>query len=163
MYLQGMTMRAIGHELGISVKTVFNDMERARQKWREVVARSYEEHLPAKLAELDAVRAAAWEGWKRSLEDDVTDHKEKGSNSQGSNSKRSKKRRRQSGNPAFLARVESATRMECKLLGLLDRDSGDGDTDAPKIVEVIITSREEHEEFNTISLENYQRRIGQAS
>lgn len=160
MFMSGSSMRAIGREVGVSVTTVFHDLDRARQKWKEETAKSYADHLPIKLAELDAIRAAAWDGWKRSLLDEVTKKREAGETDKGANSKRSTQRRGQSGNPIFLARLESCLRLECRLLGLLDGDIHIENINM-EVVEVVIQSKEQHEEFKkTLSFAAFQKQMG---
>lgn len=157
LYLTGSTLRGVARELGVSVTTVIRDMDRARKEWKLETAKTYDQLLPEKLAQLDAIRSAAWEGWKRSLRIEKVVSKEAGENANGSFSKLGKRQKHQAGDPRFLSQLEKCLRLECQLRGLLDADAGKTSDTMIEVVEVIIESPEQHKEFKTLSFEQYRK------
>lgn len=159
-YLTGSSMRRISQQMGISLSTVARDLQRTREAWQERNARTYEELLPEKLAALDVIRAQAWIGWKRSLRDERSETDETGTNGHGPFSKQRKRRKGQSGNPNYLSRLESCLRLECELRGMLNKDTGGNVNVAADVVEIVITTRAEHEEFKTLSMDEFRKLSG---
>lgn len=150
LYLAGEKLDVIAEQVGISKRTVIRDINRARKVWKEETARNYDELLPEKLTQLDEIRRAAWEGWKESRKDatEVTISEEHG---------KTVKTKGQSGNPSYLNQLAQILRLECQLRGILDTD---GDSmNIPSIVEVVITSKQEHEEFKSLNFEQYKNRL----
>lgn len=151
LYLQSARVHQIAKLMGISDRTVLRDIERARASWREVAGRVYDDLLPEKLAELDEIRRAAWKGWKRSLEDE-----EEITEETSAEGKKSKTRRRgQSGNPAYLNTLEKILRTECELRGMLDAKPAQ--EQVIPVVEVIVSNRDEKEQFETITTQQFKR------
>lgn len=149
LYLSGAKIADIAKEVGISERTVMRDINRAREQWKEHAARNYDELLPEKLMQLEEIRHAAWQGWVDSRKDfSETTVSDKGI---------ATKTRGQAGNAAFLGQLEKILRLECQLRGMLKDESES--TNVPTIVEVVIKSREEHEEFKTLNLEQYRKSV----
>jgi DNA-binding CsgD family transcriptional regulator len=158
MFLQGSSMRQIGREIGVSVHTVSKDLMRARKEWKSEAAKTYEERLPEKLAELNAIRAAAWEGWKRSLRPESIISKESNETKDGNFERRGRKRKTTAGDPRFLQRLESILRTECQILGMLDSDVTENNSVTVNAVEIVINNAKEKEQFEKIySLEEFQK------
>ncbi len=152
LYFQGMRVHRIAEKLGISDSTVLRDIERARQAWKEVAGKTYDDLLPEKLAELQEIKNAAWEGWRSSLAD-AKDEREESSDAHGNKTVR--RRRGQSGNPAYLNALTKAVETECQLRGMLDQKTAQ-EIVIP-VVEVVVTSREEKNQFETLTTEQFRR------
>ena len=161
-YLTGSTMREVSRQIGVSVVTIAKDLERARKAWKENVARSYDELLPEKIAQLDTIRAAAWVGWKRSLKNTKRNSNTKTTTLEGVIDSETIATETSSGDPRFLAQLERCLRLECELRGMLDQKKDTGEVHS-EVVEVVITTREEHDEFKSLSMEQFKIRIGKKS
>lgn len=160
MYLRGKTMASIAKKEGVSFETVRRDLRRARKQWRESQVATYEEHLDVQLAKLDEVEAAAWIGWERSLRDELTTGTEDGETPKGPISKTKVSRRNQSGNASFLKIIADAVRQRSELLGLTDPDARNSLNDENfAVVSVVVESRQEAEEMQSISVEKYKALI----
>lgn len=144
-YLTGESMVAISKTMGVGIRTVYRDLERAREVWKANAEQEYGRKLPEKLAQLAAVRGAAWEGWKRSLRDERTRTHEEGTSSEGAYSKTRSQRKGQSGNPAFLVTIHNCLQTECKLMGLLESDAGSDSVDSPRVITVVVDSVEQRD------------------
>ena len=161
-WLTGDSLRTIGDDLGISQVTVMRDLNRARETWKEETAKSYDELLPEKLAQLEAIRAAAWEGWKRSLKVTKRKTKTNTTHSEGFSETESTTRELSTGDPRFLAQLEKCLRLECQLRGMLDKDASGGQGTSAEVVEIVINTKAEHEEFKALSMEEFRKRTGKA-
>ncbi|MFG0261016.1 MAG: hypothetical protein ACF788_01300 [Novipirellula sp. JB048] len=158
LFLQGASLSEVARQLCISPSTASRDMMKAREAWKKETAKTYDELLPEKLAELDAIRAAAWEGWKRSIRPENTISNETSVGPDGETQRRGRKRKSTAGDDRFLARLESCLRLECQLRGLLDQDAGNTVSTVVNAVEIVINNAEEKEKFDKIySLEEFQR------
>lgn len=162
MYLTGSTIADIVRETGFAYRTIMRDMERARQTWKEETGKVYDELLPEKLAQLDAIRAQAWIGWKKSLRADVRKTKSVTNNSDGGSDTNTVSRSKANGDPRFLAQLEKCLRLECQLRGLLDSDLDTQKGSSAQVVEIVIASKEEHEEFKILSMESLRKQTGAA-
>lgn len=151
LYLQGNRVHRIAKVMGISDRTVLRDIDRARQAWKEKTGRTYDDLLPEKLAELEHIKRAAWVGWRESLKDEEETTETAGP--EGTTVRR--RRRGQSGNPAYLNTLCKLVETECQLLGLLDPKPSQ--ELAIPVVEVIVTTRQEKEEFETITTQQFRR------
>lgn len=151
LYFEGWRVHRIAKRLKISDRTVLRDIDRARAEWRERSGATYENMLPEKLAEIDQLRAASWEGWKKSLED-----AEEFAESVGPDGVTvTRKRRGQSGNPAYIRSLTKLIELECQLRGMLDPKPTQ--EQAIPVVEVIVTSREEKSQFETITTSQFKK------
>ena len=151
LYFQGMRVHPIAKRLKISDRTVLRDIDRARHTWRESASQTYDDLLPEKLAEIDELKRAAWTGWRRSLEDEEEITEQTGAD--GITVRR--RRRGQSGNPAYIRSLTKLVETECQLRGMLDPKPGN-ELVIP-VVEVVVTSREEKEEFETITTQQFRK------
>lgn len=153
LYFQGMRVHQIAKRMKISDRTVLRDIDRARAEWRETAGKSYDEHLPEKLAEIEQIKTAAWRGWAKSL----ADEEEYTEESSEDGHKVRKKRRGQSGNPQFLNVLSKQVELECQLRGMLDPKPST--TVVVPVVEVIVKNREEKDQFETLTAEQFAKRL----
>ena len=162
LYLTGKSLRTIAADVGVTVRTVLRDVSRAREEWKERAARTYAELLPDKLAELEQMRQAAWDGWMKSLRDSDSETDSTTVSSGKSNTNRSrtvaKTKARQNGDPRFLALLEKFMRLECQLLGMLDADPV-ANQPAPVFVEVVVESREDVEQFEALTIDGFRNAV----
>jgi transposase len=151
LYLQGNRVHRIAKMMGISDRTVLRDIDRARQAWKERTGRTYEDKLPEKLAEIEHIKRAAWVGWRKSLKDDeeVTET----TSPEGVTVRR--RRRGQSGNAAYLNTLAKLVETECQLTGLLDPKPSQEQT--IPVVEVVVTTRQEKQEFETLTTSQFKK------
>jgi hypothetical protein len=121
-YLEGSLMGVIARELGVSISTVSRDITAVRDIWREDMAEEYAILKDRELARLDRVELAAWEGWQRSMRDEVvmTERMQP----VGTGDEKAAvggqviQTREQAGNPAFLSVLHQCISQRCKILGL---------------------------------------------
>lgn len=151
LYLQGNRVHRIAKAMGISDRTVLRDIDRARQAWKEKTGRTYDDLLPEKLAEIEHIKRAAWVGWRESLKDE----EEVGESTGPEGTTVRRRRRGQSGNPAYLRTLAKLVETECQLTGLLDPKPSQ--ELAIPVVEVVVTTRQEKEEFETITTQQFRK------
>ena len=152
LYFQGMRVHQIAKRMEVSDSTVLRDIERVREEWKANAGRTYDELLPEKLAEIQEVKAAAWTGWRKSLEDDV-EVTEESSDAHGSRTKQ--RRRGSSGDSSYLRTLTRLIATECQLRGMLDQKPAQ-EIVIP-VVEVVVTNREEKNQFETLTTEQFRR------
>lgn len=155
-YLTGTSLRQIAAEFGITVNTVVKDVGRAREEWRKKAGLSYEEHLPQKLAEIERMRKEAWNGWKRSLRNERRRSVTEYTNADGCGTSTTSTTARRDGDPRFLSLLEKYMRLECQLTGMLDGKPPERDN-VPVFVEVVVNNRDEVDEFETITVEQFKQ------
>lgn len=162
-YLRGESVEEIAKRERIDRSTVYRDVKRAREAWRENAGNEYELNLGEKVAQLRHVQWEAWKAWEKSkrmgLRFSHTDGTAAGENG-GEYSSSTTQKERSNGNPAFLTQVRNALKIEAQLLGLLDKDREGPAEDMPKPVEIVISTREEAEQI--ISFEEFRKGVAAA-
>ena len=148
--MQGERIAAIALQVGISPRTVARDIERARATWKETTQRKYDELLPEKLAQLEEIRAESWAAWRKSREPKqrITRSEQHGETTTVE---------QQVGDPRFLSQLERVLRLECELRGMLDDKQAE--TKPAEIVEVVIESRLQHEQFKALTMQQLANTI----
>ena len=161
LYVRGMTQYAIAEKLGTTRDAIKNIIVRVQKRWKEAAIASYDEKMSQQLAKYDAVESAAWEGWERSLKNDVTKSVEKIDDADGTTTKKKKQESEQAGNPAFLAVINKTIENRCRLLGLLDRKPEDeaAMTAGCSVVSIVVNSREEADGLRTLTVDQYQQKL----
>lgn len=164
LYVRGMTQYAIAEKLGTTRDSVNAAIMAIRKRWRESTIASFDEKVSQQLAKYDAVEAAAWEGWERSLRNDVTKSIEKIDGDDGTTTKKKKQESEQAGNPAFLAVINKTIESRCRLLGLLDRKPEDEAvmTTGCSVVSIVVNSREEADGLRTLTVDQYQQKLAES-
>jgi hypothetical protein len=118
LYVRGKTQKEIAAILGVAQQRISEDLQHAREAWREDMVLSVEKHKAQHLAEIRAVIAEAWLGWERSClpaEVSLT----KAVEGQQPRREASLRREGQAGDPSFLAQVQKGLDQKAALLGLL--------------------------------------------
>ena len=82
LYIRGLTpgqiAKKLTEELGrkITAEMVRHDLNKIREIWLNSAMVSYDEAKAKEVAHIDEVERAAWEGWARSIRDQITETKE---------------------------------------------------------------------------------------
>jgi hypothetical protein len=82
LYIRGLTpgqiAKKLTEELGrkITAEMVRHDLNKIRDQWLNSAMVSYDEAKAKEVAHIDEVERAAWEGWARSIQDQITETKE---------------------------------------------------------------------------------------
>ena len=121
LYLQSHSMQAIGRMLGISSRTVYQDVCWAREQWRTRSADAIAAHTQRELSKLDVVEVEAWKGWERSCKLEVTKTAKSGirpGDQGGAFSEDIVTKKGQAGDPRFLQIIEGCIESRRKILGL---------------------------------------------
>jgi hypothetical protein len=93
LYVRGLTQQRIADHLNVTQQTVCRDLKIIRREWRRVMAEEYATLAAEQLPRIDAIEAAAWDGWERSRRDGGA------------------------GDPRFLKAALSCVERRCKLIG----------------------------------------------
>jgi hypothetical protein len=161
LYVRNFTIDEISSRLGIDAKEVVGILKVARKRWRARTKRSIDQLVSHEVAKLDAVERAAWEGWDKSQRDQVQTVNEVTDTPKGPQTKDGVKRINQAGAPAFLQTITATVRQRCELLGLThDESKNEKQNDSPEVVEVLIETQEEADQFRTISMDQYRQAKG---
>lgn len=120
LYLAGYSQRKIALKVDVSQSQVWNDLQEIRKQWKESAVQDYSEKIALECQRLDAIEREAWEGWRRSQEDEVTTEDRVGGNdaSSGGFTVTSTKTKGQAGAAAFLTTAMNCVKARCELLGL---------------------------------------------
>lgn len=113
-YLRGESMRAIGAAVGVTATQVFRDLDALRADWVASAVRDVGERTAEELAKLDAIEAAAWEGFARSQAATTVTYAE----TRGDETKAGQRTTTSAGDASWLAVALHAHERRCKLLGL---------------------------------------------
>ena len=158
LYVRGYSPEQITRKLGCDRADVLKCISIARKRWRKRASKAYDDLIAHEVAKLDEVERSAWDGWDRSLREEVQTGNEETEGPKGPTIKTSVKRVTKAGSPAFLQTITATVKQRCELLGLTKGESEDTTADdAPEVVELVIDTREEAEEFRTISMGEYRQ------
>ncbi len=153
-YLEkGYKTSAIAAKLGIAQLTVQRDAKEVRQ--RRIIDAIYldDQMAQREIALLRQVQHEAWEAFERSREDDVTTEQE--ANSRGRLVPSKRKVRGQAGDAAFLNVIINAEAKICEIQGLIGKDKFEGaaEQQTPQFVRVVLESREQVGQYESLKLE----------
>ena len=147
-YCQRETITSIAKSVGISKNTVLRDVDRALSKCRERTKADVDEIKAEALAQNEALKEAAWLGWKRSLQTDRSRSNTEGGTDKGGFYSNTTRTARTTGDPRYLAQISKCLEFECKLLGVIDGDQDQGgSTTNVQFVEIVIGSRKEKDQL----------------
>lgn len=129
-YLLGKNQLDLAEECGVTQQQISLDMAAIRQEWKEARIRDYEALKDQEDQVLLAVRAAAWDGWERSLKAQKTRTRQRTSGKtllgydgqvikSEPTSTTTAKREERVGDPRFLERIQKSIDQRCALFGLL--------------------------------------------
>lgn len=122
-YLRGEYQSDIARDLGISQQQVSYDLKAIRATWLASAVRDFDSAKAQELARIDEVERAAWEGWRRSMQDKEIENLE-GDGTLDPKTRKpkvtkvTKRREGQAGSPAFLNTVLTCIERRCAILGL---------------------------------------------
>lgn len=134
-YCKGRTCREISLKEGITIHSVYKDLQYARQIFWKRNNEASDRLIFEQAAKLDAAERAAWEGWERSCKD-AEETTEEASESNGN--KLVKKVKGQSGDPSFLAIVAKIVDQRCKLFKIGQYASEDSGTVVARLIEIVV-------------------------
>lgn len=161
LYVRNYSPDEIAAKLGVDHAEVAGILRAARKRWKARTKRSIDKLISYEVAKLDAVERAAWDGWDRSQKDQIQTVNEVVDTPKGPQTKDGVKRIGQAGAPGFLTTITATVRQRCELLGLThDESKNEGQTDSPEVVEVLIETQEEADQFRTISMDQYRQAKG---
>lgn len=156
---QGVKPRRIAEKLRISESKARSALKRIRRQWMRRMDQSFDRLIAEEVARLDEVERAAWEGWDRSLRDEISQTSKDISGSDSDKHEATIKRTSKAGAPAFLATIASAVKQRSELLGLVDEDARNAsrNSDDSQVVPIVVGSREEAESLKTLSIEQFRK------
>lgn len=121
-YLQGQTQAEIAAAFGLSQQQISLDLKAVRAAWLASAIRDFDQARAIELARIDEVERAAWDGWRRSMQDkEVSTQEGVGARDpQGRPiiTKVTARKEGQAGSPAFLNTVLTCIERRCSILGL---------------------------------------------
>ena len=161
LYIRGYSPEQIVRRTGCDPCDVKRCLATARKHWRKRATKAYDDLVAHEVAKLDEVERAAWEGWDRSLREEVQAVSEESEGPKGPTVKTGTKRTTKAGSPAFLATITATVKQRCDLLGLTRGEADNTTDDAPEVVELVIDTREEAEEFRAISMGDYRKALAE--
>ena len=125
LYLKGWIQADIATEIGMSQKTVSNDIKALQKDWLNSALVDFNEAKSQELAKIDRLEREYWQAWERSCEDAET-ITEKARASKGSDRpdsvEKTKQAKGQAGDPRFLSGVQWCIERRCKMFGLDEPD-----------------------------------------
>jgi hypothetical protein len=125
-YLAGKSLRTIAADLSaqrpytVNHKTIWNDLEELRRRWRENTVLALDEHRAKELARLDTLEAEYWRAWEESRQPRKISRSKLSKRASGQVSESSLTDEQRTGNPAYLAGVERCIAQRIKLLGIAE-------------------------------------------
>ena len=147
LYRAGWQQSAISTELGVAPSTISKDIANLQKQWREDRVSGYEQWVELRLAELTNAKEAAWEGWKRSCEPEVTYTQE---TDKDGNVLEKTVTRGQAGDPRFLAQIAECIMKEAKLLGFDEPKSRAAGDQAFGLIKITVESRQQLQEIRSM-------------
>lgn len=135
LYLRGFPQGEIAQKLGVHASTVSQDLAKIRQYWLESAKLDMDAIKAKELAKLDALEMEYWRAWERSKGEHTkrtrsyVEGTAKGEKAEGVPVTVTETVEQTSGDPRFLAGIESCMQRRAKMLGL----------DAPKLLDVGVT------------------------
>jgi hypothetical protein len=141
LYLHGWTVQQLATRFHCTEATIYNDLNTARELWRQRAVQDTATWVAEQLARLDECERAAWEGWQRSLEKEETNLTENASNSNGSSTRTRRTVKETTGRPEYLKTILGCIAERSRLLKLTEPETIRVMQDT--VVEVVVSSREE--------------------
>lgn len=145
LYLQGYSIKQISLTLDEHYDKIKRSIHQVKDIWKKTAAADYDQHVANELSRIFLVETEAWDAWQKSKRDDVSR-----SETTGKFYGKTRTRSRSNGDPRFLAVVQKCTEQRMKLLGLGTAPDDPNANRQSQIVEVVIHTRSEKEEFERI-------------
>lgn len=145
LYVQGLSIKQISQTTGEHYDKIKRCINQVRDIWKKVAASDYDRHVADELVRIFTVETEAWDAWQKSKRDDVSR-----SETTGKFPSKTRMKSRTNGDPRFLAVVQKCTEQRMKLLGLGTAPDDPNANKQSQIVEVVIHTRSEKEEFERI-------------
>ena len=151
--------KMIAASLKMDEAEVRSSLKRIHRGWLKRIDQSFDRLIAQEVARLDEVEKAAWEGWDRSLRDEVSQTSKDVSGSDSDKHEATIKRTSKAGTPAFLSTISSTIKQRCELLGLVDPEARNTarNSDDSQVVPIVIESREQADGLKTLSLDEFRK------
>jgi hypothetical protein len=129
LMVRGYSVRGAAKEIGIDSTTCFELMNDIRREWVAEKISNTSELMAQQLAKLDELEQQAWEGWTRSLKDEVTRKRKRSKDANDAIEQTVEKAfKGQCGDSSFLNTIGKCIAERNKLLGLYPTQAGGGAT-----------------------------------
>lgn len=140
LYLQGLSQQKIADRVGVTQKTVCEDLKLIRGWWLEEAVASFDEKRERELAALDLQLEELWEAWRRSCEVEAVEthtvRRELRTKTEGKGKAKKvvsedlepvedtsqTRTRKLIGDVRYMSEITRIRELRCKLLGLLKDD-----------------------------------------
>ena len=142
-YLAGSTQADIAGELGLSRQQIGYDLNAIREEWLRSSLTDFNQRKAEELARLDRLEREYWNAWIESKKETQVSTTEQTKGGEGGDRLRAVVRKeQQTGNPQYLAGVQSCIEQRCKILGLhaptVTQLTGPGGGPIPVSMEAVI-------------------------
>lgn len=141
LYLHGWTVQQLASRFKCTLATIYNDLNTARELWRQRAVQETAAWVAEQLARLDQCERAAWEGWSRSLEKEEIQQTENASTPSGESTRLRRTVKESTGRPEYLKTVLGCIAERSRLLKLTEPETIRVMQDT--VVEVVVASREQ--------------------
>ena len=152
-YLGGESLLSIAKSLGLNYGTIWNDIEKTRQRWIDRACERRDVWVAQELAKIDKIEIEAWQGWTKSQQD-ATEHSQKRTKD---GVEQTTKRKGQAGDSQFLQVALKCVERRCRLLGLDAPTRVDVTTQENDIADIVIGVVETREEAQRALTTHYVR------
>jgi hypothetical protein len=143
LYLQRRTQAEIAEKLGLSRQQIGYDLNAIREEWLQSSVMDFNGRKAEELARLDRLEREYWNAWiesKKETQVSTTEQTTGGDN--GDRLRAVVRKEQQTGNPQYLAGVQSCIEQRCKILGLnaptVTQLTGPGGGPIPVSMEAVI-------------------------
>ena len=118
LYLHRKSSTFIAKALGMTRRTVVEEITRMRRDWTDSAPRNYHLGMIQELQRIDLVESYAFDGWERSLTRKTVETKQAVRTANGQVDRATVRAETGNGDPAFLARLSWCIEQRCRILGL---------------------------------------------
>ena len=118
LYLHRKSSTFIAKVLGMTRRTVVEEITRMRRDWTDSAPRNYHLGMIQELQRIDLVESYAFDGWERSLTRKTVETKQAVRTVNGQVDRATVRAETGNGDPAYLARMSWCIEQRCRILGL---------------------------------------------
>jgi hypothetical protein len=118
LYLLRRTQAEIAEKLGLSRQQIGYDLNAVREEWLHSSLTDFNQRKAEELARLDRLEREYWNAWLESKKETQVATTEQTTDGDGDRLRAVVRKEQQTGNPQYLAGVQSCIEQRCKILGL---------------------------------------------